>query len=83
MIHVTAPQPSKSHGRLHPTEKPVPLLEVLLAQCPPGTVIDPFCGSGATLRAAKNQGRRAIGFEVLEEYCEVIACRLYQEALPI
>ncbi len=63
----------------HPNEKPVPLFARLFEKCPPGVIADPFMGSGTTLRAAKDLGRKAIGIEIEEKYCEIAAKRMAQE----
>ena len=71
----------------HPTQKPLKLINALLELYPgtrgnPLMVLDPFMGSGTTLRAAKDLGRRAIGIDIEERYCEMAATRLRQEVLP-
>ena len=57
-------------ARIHPTQKPIKLLERLIALFtdPNDVVIDPCCGSGSTIIAARNLGRRAYGFEINKEF---------------
>jgi DNA modification methylase len=74
-----------SSEREHPVEKPPALLSHMLRPTVPlgGVVLDPFMGSGTTLVAAKEEGRRAVGIEINEAYCEIAAKRLAQEVLPL
>lgn len=71
--------------KVHPTQKPVPLLESLvrLFTDPGDTVIDPCAGSGTTLLAAANLGRKAYGFEVNKQFFndanKKVLCRVQQE----
>lgn len=76
-------QSMATNGRTHPHEKPVALMSALIAKCPPGYVIDPFMGTGATLVAAAKAGRRAFGIEINERYCEIAAKRLAQGVLAL
>lgn len=72
------------HGRaIHPTEKPGAILDPLIRYSVPpgGLVLDPFAGSGSTLLTARSLGRRAIGIEADEKYCEAAAKRLAEPDL--
>lgn len=65
----------------HPTPKPLSLMRQLIEYAPPGIIVYPFMGSGTTLRAAKDLGRKAIGIDTQEKYCAVAAARMGQEVL--
>lgn len=67
----------------HPTPKPLELMELLIDRCPDGVIADPFAGSGSTLLAARNLGRRSVGVEFEERYCELIVNRLSQQTLGV
>jgi adenine-specific DNA-methyltransferase len=71
--------------REHQTQKPLSLISqlCLVSSRKGDTIIDPFMGSGTTLRAAKDLNRKAIGIEIEEKYCEISAMRMQQEVLPL
>lgn len=72
-----------AQGSGHPTAKPIELVAawVRLFTNRDDTILDPFAGSGTTLRAAKDEDRHAIGYEIREDFCEMAARRLSQETL--
>lgn len=73
----------RTGNNLHPTEKPQDLLERIILANECELILDPFMGSGTTLRAAKDLGRKAIGIEIEEKYCEIAVRRLAQEVLAL
>lgn len=68
---------------LHPTQKPASLMRVILEEwSAPGELIyDPYMGSGPVAQACRELGRRYIGVEIVEEYCEIAVQRLAQGVL--
>ena len=60
----------------HPSPKPYPVMVWLVSRLPGDLILDPFMGSGTTLLAAKHSGRKAIGIEIEEKYCELAAERM-------
>jgi site-specific DNA-methyltransferase (adenine-specific) len=75
----------ESRFRVHPTQKPEPVMAWCIekASSQKDKIIDPFMGSGTTLVAAKRLGRKAVGIEIEEKYCEIAAKRLAQGALDL
>ena len=75
-------QPGKNG---HPTQKPFGCISPLIVASSNigSTILDPFMGSGTTLRAAKDLGRKAVGIEIEEKYCEIAAQRLSQEVMDL
>lgn len=73
-----------SSEKFHIAGKPDALMNALVGICKPGgTVLDCFAGSGTTLKAAKETGRRAIGIEIERKWCEVARARVCQEVLGL
>ena len=77
--------PNDANTSGHPCAKPIRFMSWLVnrASLVDDLIVDPFSGSGTTLRAAKDLGRRAIGIEIEERYCEIAARRLDQEVLAL
>ena len=73
MVFNAMPWPRESGQKIHPTQKPVQLLQQLISLFtdPGEVVIDPCCGSGSTIIAAKKSGRTGYGFEIKKEFCNL------------
>jgi site-specific DNA-methyltransferase (adenine-specific) len=68
----------------HPTQKPVAVMRWIIETfAPAGVILDPYMGAGSTLRAAKDLGRRAVGIEIEERYCDAAARRCAQDVLDV
>jgi hypothetical protein len=76
---------ASEHGTgFHPTQKPVALMSWCIARADlQGPILDPYMGAGPALRAAKNLGRKAIGIEIEERYCEIAAKRMSQTVMAL
>lgn len=76
---------SRKEERVHPTQKPLAVMSWAIGLCPerPTSVLDPFMGSGTTLRACKDLGIRCVGIEREEKYCDIAARRLGQGVLDL
>ncbi len=74
-----------SYEKFHPTQKPIELMRWCIEQTgnEAQTILDPFMGSGTTLRAAKDLAREAIGIETDERYCEIAAKRMSQMVMEL
>jgi site-specific DNA-methyltransferase (adenine-specific) len=84
IIELSRAEATFSEPRQHPTQKPVRLMIWCISKFDEAqTILDPFMGSGTTLRAAKDLGRKAVGIEIEERYCEIAAKRMAQEVLAL
>jgi site-specific DNA-methyltransferase (adenine-specific) len=83
VLRVMAGQAGTTTATGHPHTKPFALMVWLIEAAPPGTILDPFMGSGTTLVAAKSLNRHAIGIEIEERYCEIAAQRCAQGVLGL
>ena len=85
-INTAAPNNGADKRNGHPCPKPIEAWSKVLVRVSPDqsrTILDPFMGSGSTLVAAKYSGRRSIGIEIEERFCEIAANRLAQEVMEL
>jgi len=75
----------ETESKVHPTQKPIELIGKLIKEytLEGNLILDPFLGSGTTLRAAKNLNRKAVGIEISPDYCRIAVERLRQSVLRI
>jgi DNA modification methylase len=82
---ITATSPQSSFGgdlkRVHVCQDPTDAVKPLIARTPSDLILDPFLGAGTTAVAAKQLGRKFIGIEIEEKYCDIAVDRLRQEEL--
>ena len=85
VMHAGAHNADGNLRRVHPTQKPVTLMTRLINDFFPTAevIADPFMGAGSTLRSVKNLGRKAVGIEIEEQYCEAAVVRLAQEVFSL
>ena len=78
-------QIDRGNARLHPTQKPVGIIKALLEATDDAKllILDPFLGSGTTAYCAKKLGRKCIGIEIEEKYCEIAARRCAQSVMKL
>ena len=81
MAQCEAHMPSQMGKKSHPAQKPLGLMKWCMKWVDCESILDPFMGSGTTLLAAKLEGRRAVGIEINERYCESAVNRLRQKVL--
>jgi DNA modification methylase len=76
---------NRRDGNLHPTQKPVEVISWIISFFPEarGVILDPFLGSGTTAVCAKKLGRRFIGIEISEKYCQIAVERLRQSVMRL
>lgn len=81
--HIELVKNVSSSKTAHPCQIPLDLMRRIVGVTPAEFIIDPFAGSGTTLRAAKDLGRKVVGIELSEAYCEIAALRCAQEILEV
>lgn len=82
-LMVTAPQSNYKEKKEHPAQQPVKLPRQILSRTPSTLIVDCFMGSGTTIRAAKDLGRKAIGIDISEQSCQMAAKRISQSVLAL